>query len=337
MMFSKALCFFFLLFFYSNLLAKDGSAIALIYHRFENNLYPSTSISQKNFYKQLQYLKENNFNVLPITTLIDFFYNEKPLPKKSVFITVDDAYRSFYKYAFPILKEFNFPFSIFLSTNFVANNENSDFMSWEMLREIKKNGGHIFNHSHKHNSFVKYSSEEIIEDVMLADKIINENLGEIEKIISYPYGESNKSVEQLIQNLGYKIAFSQHSSPIHFKENRYNLPRFSINDEYGQIKRFKQIVNLEPLILNFFEILKSKKDNSSLEINFIPNLSSQNVNCFISDGVLNKIVVENFVRLKLTELNKNKRYRINCTAFENNKIYWFGKMVIKENSAFKFY
>ena len=155
MMFSKALFFFSLLFFYSNLLAKDGSAIALIYHRFENNLYPSTSISQKNFYEQLQYLKENNFNVLPITTLIDFFYNEKPLPKKTVFITVDDAYRSFYEYAFPILKEFNFPFSIFLSTNFVANNENSDFMSWEMLREIKKNGGHIFNHSHKHNSFVK--------------------------------------------------------------------------------------------------------------------------------------------------------------------------------------
>ena len=205
-----------------------------------------------------------------------------------------------------------------------------------MLREIKKNGGHIFNHSHKHKSFVKYSSEEIIEDVILAEKIINENLGEIEKIISYPYGESNKSVEDLIQKLGYKIAFSQHSSPIHFRENKYNLPRFSINDEYGQIKRFKQIVNLEPLILNFFEILTNKKDKSSLEINFIPNLNSQNVNCFISDGVLTKVVVENFVKLKLTELNKDKRYRINCTAFEKNKIYWFGKMMIKENGAFKF-
>ena len=336
MMFSKTLFFFFLLFFYSHLLAKDGSAIALIYHRFENNLYPSTSISKKTFYKQLQYLKENNFNVLPITTLIDFFYKKKPLPKKSVFITVDDAYKSFYEYAFPILKKFNFPFSIFLSTNFVANNEDNDFMIWEMLREIKKNGGHIFNHSHKHKSFVKYSSEEIIEDVILAEKIINENLGEIEKIISYPYGESNKSVEDLIQKLGYKIAFSQHSSPIHFRENKYNLPRFSINDEYGQIKRFKQIVNLEPLILNFFEILTNKKDKSSLEINFIPNLNSQNVNCFISDGVLTKVVVENFVKLKLTELNKDKRYRINCTAFEKNKIYWFGKMMIKENGAFKF-
>ena len=46
-----------------------------------------------------------------------------------------------------------------------------------MLREIKKKWRTYVNHSHKHNSFVKYSSEEIIEDVMLADKIINENLG----------------------------------------------------------------------------------------------------------------------------------------------------------------
>ena len=63
MMFFKFFFLFFLLFFYSNLFAKDGSAIALMYHRFEENKYPSTSISQKNFYSQLLYLKENNFNV----------------------------------------------------------------------------------------------------------------------------------------------------------------------------------------------------------------------------------------------------------------------------------
>ena len=79
---------------------------------------------KKIFTQQLLYLKENNFNVLPISRLIDFFYNKKPLPKKSIFITVDDAYKSFYEHAFPILKKFNFPFSIFLSTDFVDKNEN---------------------------------------------------------------------------------------------------------------------------------------------------------------------------------------------------------------------
>ena len=107
--------------------------------------------------------KKNNFNVLPISTLVEFFYNEKPLPKKSVFITVDDAYKSFYEHAFPILKKFNFPFSIFLSTNFVTENEKSDFVNWKMLREMRKYKGDIFNHSHSHNSFVKFSLEDVEE------------------------------------------------------------------------------------------------------------------------------------------------------------------------------
>ena len=75
-----------------------------MYHRFEDGRYPSTSTSKENFYSQLSFLKENNFKVLPIKKLIDFFYNKKPLPPRSVFITVDDAYKSFYNYAFPILK-----------------------------------------------------------------------------------------------------------------------------------------------------------------------------------------------------------------------------------------
>lgn len=336
MMFFKVLCLFSLIFIHSKLFAKDGSAIALIYHRFENNQYPSTSISKKTFYEQLLYLKENNFNVLPISTLVEFFYNEKPLPKKSVFITVDDAYKSFYEHAFPILKKFNFPFSIFLSTNFVTENEKSDFVSWEMLREMRKYKGDIFNHSHSHNSFVKFSLEEIRNDVLLAEKILDEKLGKIRRVISYPYGESNKIIEGLIQKLGYKIAFSQHSSPIHFKENKYNLPRFSINEEYGELKRFKQIVNLKPLVLNFFEISKNNKNNTSLDITFASKLNNKNINCFVNDGILTKEIKENLIKIKLTELNENKRYRLNCTLFQNNQLHWFGKMIIRENDKFTF-
>jgi len=325
---------FFLLFFCTNLFAKDGSAIALMYHRFDENKYPSTSISQKNFHSQLLYLKENNFNVLPITSLIDFFYHNKPLPEKSVFITVDDAYTSFYKFAFPVLKKFNFPFSIFLSTDFISKDGKNDFMNLEMLREIKDNNGEIYNHSHKHQSFIKRPLEEVEKDILKADKIIKENLGGFKKIISYPYGESNKSVEQLIQKLGYKIGFSQHSSPIHFDENKFNLPRFSINDEYGELKRFKQIVNVKPLNFSFFEIKKKQEHNSTLEINFKSNFNLKNINCFISDGILKKEINDNFIRLELSKLSKNKRYRLNCTTLKNKNIYWFGKMIIKEKGEF---
>ena len=76
-----------------------------------------------------------------------------------------------------------------------------------MLREIQKSKGNILNHSHKHESFFKLSLDEVERDILLADEIISKNLGNVEKIISYPYGESNKNVRRLIENLGYKIAF----------------------------------------------------------------------------------------------------------------------------------
>ena len=223
-MFLRLVFLFYAFFFsFSSVLGKEGSAIVLMYHRFEAKEYPSTSISKENFYSQLLYLKENNFKVLPLSRLVDFFYNNNPLPSKSIFITIDDAFKSFYNHAFPILKEFNFPFSVFLSTDFVDKKEQSDFMSWEMIKEIKQNEGSIFNHSHKHQSFLKKNLEEVKKDISTADQILQKNLGRLEKIISYPYGESSKSVQKLVQNLGYKIAFSQHSSPISFSENKYNF------------------------------------------------------------------------------------------------------------------
>ena len=75
-----------------------------MYHRFEDQRFPSTSISSKNFQEQIKYLRENNFNILPISDLILFFKKSYEIPNKSVFITIDDGYKSFYEHAFPILK-----------------------------------------------------------------------------------------------------------------------------------------------------------------------------------------------------------------------------------------
>ena len=325
--------FFFFLLFFSDLFGKEGSGIVLMYHRFEDKKYPSTSISKENFYSQLLYLKKNNFNVLPVNRLIDFFYHNKSLPSKSIFITIDDAYKSFYNYAFPILKQFNYPFTIFLSTGFVHQSEESDFMDWKMLKEIKENKGSIYNHSHKHKSFIKQKLGWVEKDILLANQILKKKFGNSEKILSYPFGESNKSVQELIKQLGYKIAFSQHSSPISFDENKFSLPRFSINDEYGEMKRFKQVVNSKPLTFEFFEILE-KNDKNSLEIKFKTNFDAKKINCFINDGILLKETNEEYTKIKLKKLNKDKRYRINCTIFKNKKLFWFGKMIIRDNEKY---
>ena len=174
--------------------------------------------------------------------------------------------------------------------------------------------------------------KKIIISLLVALSITS--FGQSKKEVIAQNDSLKKQNEQLIQKLGYKIGFSQHSSPIHFDENKFNLPRFSINDEYGDLKRFKQIVNVKPLNFSFFEIKKRQQHNSTLEINFKSNFNLKNINCFISDGILKKEINDNFIRLELSKLSKNKRYRLNCTTLKNKNIYWFGKMIIKEKGEF---
>ena len=318
-----------------SLYSKDGYGVVLVYHRFDEKKYPSTSISSQNFNEQLQYLKKNNYNVLPISKLIDFFYNGYDLPPKSVFITVDDAFKSFYKKAFPLLKSYNFPFSIFLSTSFVNKNKTSDFMDWGMLNELKKNNGEIYNHSDKHKSFIEYTSNDLIEDIKTAENQIERNLGKSHKILSYPYGESNTSVKDVVKNLGYKMAFSQHSSPLHFKENKYNLPRFSINNKYGSLKRFVQIINTKPM--NITSIKFNNDDKSgSFQLNLKTNFSLNQINCFINSGDLEKSINNDALVIKVSNAFKNQRYRLNCTLTKNRDVYWFGTMIIKHKNKFYF-
>jgi len=72
------------------------------------------------FRRQIEYLNENHA-VIPLNTLVDSYRTGSALPDNSVVITIDDGYASNYKLAYPVLREFEAPATIFLSTDFVEN------------------------------------------------------------------------------------------------------------------------------------------------------------------------------------------------------------------------
>ena len=242
-----------------------------MYHRFEDQRFPSTSISSKNFQNQIKYLKENKFNILPISDLVLFFNENYDIPEKSVFITIDDGYKSFYEHAFPILKKNKLPFFLFLSTKFVSNEKKSDFMNWEMIEELSKNKGEILNHTHSHPKLLELQINEVKKEFDLAEKKIISKIGRLQKVVSYPYGESSPQIQELVREMGYDIGFSQHSSPIHINENKLALPRFAINDEFGGMKRFIQIVNSKALIVSDLKVLKDDSNLEKFEVSFSTN------------------------------------------------------------------
>ena len=134
---------------YSNTIQEnieDFGIISLMYHRFEENKYPSTNIRLNDFLKHLEIIQKNNIRfVNPKNFKNELTSNKK---QRKILLTIDDGFLSFYENAWPILKEKEIPFLLFVSTREVGS---SNYMSWKQIKEIsKENFVEIGNHSHSH-------------------------------------------------------------------------------------------------------------------------------------------------------------------------------------------
>ena len=117
-------------------------------------------------------------------------------------------------------------------------------MNWSEIKEISKfDFVHIGNHSHTHGYLVDKSDVEIEEDLKKSIKIFKDKLNHETKFFAYPFGEYKKSYIEIVKKLGFDYGFGQHSGVMDKTKNKFELPRFPINEKYGEEKRFKTILN----------------------------------------------------------------------------------------------
>jgi Predicted xylanase/chitin deacetylase len=113
--------------------SEDLGTLSLMYHRFDENKYPSTNIRMDIFKKQISIIEQKKYE----------FYNPKefdsnykiPKSNKKILLTIDDAFSSFYENAWPFLKEKKIPFILFVSTEPIGKH---GYMKWEEIKEMKK-------------------------------------------------------------------------------------------------------------------------------------------------------------------------------------------------------
>ena len=113
--------------------SSDRGILSLMYHRFNENKYPSTNIKMDVFYEQMVIIKNLNYEFYDPKLLIEDF--EKPKIEKKILITIDDGFKSFYNEAWPYLKKNKIPFILFISTEPVGKN---GYMNWDEIKEIDK-------------------------------------------------------------------------------------------------------------------------------------------------------------------------------------------------------
>ena len=216
--------------------------LSLMYHRFNENKYPSTNIKMDVFDKQMNAIKKLGYKFYDPNLFLNEF--KKPKIEKKILITIDDGFKSFYNEAWPYLKKNQIPFILFISTEPVGKH---GYMDWDEIKEIEQSKiGHIGHHSHTHEYLIDMSEKEFINDIQTATNILKKELGYVPPIFSYPFGEYSLSMRNYIAE-NFKVAFGQHSGIIDLNKNKFELPRFPINEKYGELKRFKSLINYSPL------------------------------------------------------------------------------------------
>ena len=309
--------------------------LSLMYHRFDEEKYPSTNIQMSVFKEQIQIIRDLNYNFYnPGELAKNFAINKK---QKKILITVDDAFSSFYEVAWPYLKEQNIPFILFVSTEAVGKH---GYMTWAQIKDLEKDSNvYIGNHSHSHEYLVDFKKDDFINDINISINKFMDNLGYNPIFFSYPFGEYSSFIKQFISE-NFKFSFGQHSGVIDVNKDPYELPRFPINEKYGDLKRFKFLINLYPL--QFKKLLPEDnyliKDNPpNFSVEFFQNQKNlENINCFSDEGNKWEKSMTNFnkniLSIKFREKFIFRRGRVNCSLNDNGIWRWFGvQFSVKQN------
>ena len=303
-----------------------------MYHRFDEFKYPSTNISMEIFEKHLELIKDAGLSFYQAEKFIDEFDN--PKNNKKILLTIDDAFQSFYDKAWPYLKNNKIPFILFVSTKPVGN---KGYMTWEQIKEIEKyEFVTIGHHSHSHEYLIDKTKKEFLSDMKTADKIFLNELGYVPNLFSYPFGEYSNFMKDYASK-NFKKAFGQHSGIIDVNKDKFELPRFPINEKYGETKRFKSIINYFPLEYKYLkpEEKKLSKENNPprFKVKFFDNQKNlKNINCYSNEGdkweKSNISIIDNELTIKFRDPFLPRRGRVNCSLNDDGKWRWFGTQFI---------
>ncbi len=314
-----------------------GSATIFIYHRFGEDDIPRTNTTIKQFEAHLAEIRAGDYTPMALPDIVAALEKGMPLPDRAVAITIDDGYLSVYREAWPRLRDAAIPFTLFLSTDSI-DAEYKSFMRWEHVREMVAAGNvTIGHHGAAHQHMPHYSDARNLADIRRASLRFKEELGFVPDLFAYPYGEYSMANRKQIAELGFRAAFGQHSGAVYPGMPLFELPRFPMNQRFGDIDRFQLAADALP-----FPVTDVTPSDTYIVTDPNPPRFGFTVagelrgldrlNCFAS-GHEGPVKVE-FLGDKRVEVRMRSpfapgRGRINCTLLDRSgRWHWLGRQFV---------
>ena len=307
-----------------------NSATIFMYHKFGVSKYPSTSVTIDQLENHISELKKQKYNIRSLNFIVDTIINDGDLPNNTIGISVDDADKSFFEVGWPLFKKNNIPVTLFVTTGTIVK-DNKNYINWDQIRKLKEEGVTIGAHSHTHTHMANIQLDEVRSEIETSNKIFLKELGEIPTLFAYPYGETTSEIIDLIKDYKFKVAFGQHSGIINETSNMYYLPRFSLNEKYGEIDRVKFAANAKGIgIYDFIPINPTIKQNPPfIGFSLLDSKKASSLDCFIFDskGQVDREIYKfnERIEIRLSRELSSGRSRMNCTVKGADGHWrWFG-------------
>ena len=223
---------------------SKSAVVVLCYHRFEDRPKDSLALKPVDFELQLQSIQDNGFAVISMSDFLAWRRGEKQIPEKSCLITIDDGYRTGYEVAWPILKKFGYPFTMFIYTNYIKGQPNAggQSLTWRELEEMRDAGVDIQSHTVSHLDLrsKKGRAPEVYEqwvrdELVNSKRLLEQQLGISVKALAYPFGNHNAEVRRIAMEAGYEVAFSVYGQRLTYHNAPEQLGRYAIESSKPQI------------------------------------------------------------------------------------------------------
>ena len=245
---------------------QTAQTIIFCYHRLVDKVrYPGTEITPAAFEAQMKQLKDRGITVISMQDLLAWKRGEKNIPPRCAVVSFDDGWKSQYEVAWPIMKKFGYPFTMFIYTEGVAGGSlgGGQAITWEQLADMRDNGVDIEAHTATHQDLreghaitlvgagVKRTRTRLTgpqyeqwvrNEVVGSKELLEQRLGIKVNCFAVPFGSYNEHVKELARNAGYEAMFTVYGQPITFTSALDSLGRYAI--EANKPKVFEDAVKM---------------------------------------------------------------------------------------------
>jgi peptidoglycan/xylan/chitin deacetylase (PgdA/CDA1 family) len=198
------------------------------YHRvgvFKGDHVPT--ISPETFERQLAFLARRRYRVLGLDEVAAHLERGGPLPRRSVVMTFDDGYEETHTVAWPILKRFRFPATVFVTPAEVGL---PGFATWDQVIDMARDGMTVGSHTMHHCYLPLVKGDRLPEEIIQSKRIIEERIGRPVQFISYPVGGFTPEVQAIVRQAGYRAACTTNRASSLERVDRFALRRIKVTE-----------------------------------------------------------------------------------------------------------